>query len=105
MSRVVDLSNYEFYNNISNDPSTSILDVRTQHEYEQGHIPNAFLIDIYNPAFQSKIMELCKSKKYYIYCKSGYRSFYAGNFMVQMGFENVHHLKDGIISWTDNLEM
>jgi rhodanese-related sulfurtransferase len=49
-------------------------------------------------------LELDKTKNYYIYCRSGNRSYHAGVFMLAEGFESVQHLKDGIISWTEKLE-
>jgi rhodanese-related sulfurtransferase len=93
------LSVKEFSEKIKSDKSAVIIDMRTSQEYEQGHIQNSLLIDMYHPSFQKKILELEKTKNYYIYCRSGSRSFHAGNFMLQMGFENVSHLEKGIISW------
>lgn len=98
------LSTGEFKNQISSDQSAVIIDVRTPAEFNDGHISNSLLIDIYNPTFQNKILELDKSKSYYIYCRSGNRSYHAGVFMLAEGFNSVHHLADGILSWTDKLE-
>jgi rhodanese-related sulfurtransferase len=97
------LSVKEFSEKIKSDKSAVILDVRTPQEYEQGHIQNSLLIDIYHSSFQKNILELDKTKNYYIYCRSGSRSYHAGNFMLQMGFENVSHLEEGIISWDEHL--
>lgn len=95
----------EFINAINSDDSAIILDVRTPAEYVEGHISNSVLIDIYNPTFQNKILELDKSKNYYIYCRSGNRSYHAGVFMLSEGFNFVSHLEDGIISWKEKLEI
>ena len=97
------LSAEEFAEKIKSDNSAIIIDVRTPAEFNQGHIADSLLIDFYNPSFQNQILELDKSKNYYIYCRSGNRSFYAGNFMLQMGFNNVSHLEEGIISWDEPL--
>ncbi len=105
MEKLINLNNNEFSSKISTDIAAMIIDVRTPVEFDEGHIPNSLLIDFYHPAFQQKILELPKDKNYYLYCRSGNRSFYAGNFMLQNGFKNVHHLKDGIIYWDDNLEV
>lgn len=100
----INLSVSEFSNSILNDELAVIMDVRTPPEFNDGHIPNSILIDIYNPSFQEKICALDKNKNYYIYCRSGSRSFHASTFMISQGFSKVYHLKDGIISWTDKLE-
>ena len=94
----------EFKNLISSDESAVIIDVRTPAEFNDGHISNSLLIDIYNTTFQNDILKLDKSKNYYIYCRSGNRSYHAAVFMLSEGFNSVQHLADGIISWTDKLE-
>lgn len=104
MNKVINLSSADFLNKISTDNLAVIIDVRTPEEFFAGHIPNSILVDIYNPNFQNKIKELDKSKNYYIYCRSGQRSYHAGNFMLQIGFEKVHHLEEGILSWDEKLE-
>lgn len=104
MSDLLNLSASEFWQKIQSDDSFVIIDVRTPQEFSEGHIPNSVLIDIYSQTFQSKILELDKSKNYYIYCRSGNRSYHAGVFMLAEGFKSVQHLKEGIISWTEKLE-
>lgn len=95
----------EFSEKINSDESAIIHDLRTFEEYSKGHITNSLLVDIYHPTYQKKIMELDKSKNYYIYCRIGSRRYHAGYFILQMGFEKVSHLQDGIIAWKDNLEI
>ena len=101
---VVNLKAPDFANKIITDESAVVIDVRTPQEFTDGHIPNSILIDIYNPVFQEKVLTLDKTKNYYIYCRSGNRSYHAGMFMLSKGFSNVHHLEDGIICWFDKLE-
>ena len=104
MNDIINLSAIEFSQKIKSDNSAVIIDVRTPQEFSDGHIPTSKLIDIYNPTFQSKILELDRSKNYYIYCRSGNRSYHASVFMLSEGFTSVQHLEEGIISWTEKLE-
>ena len=104
MSDLLNLSALEFSQKIQSSDSIVIIDVRTPQEFSEGHIPNSLLIDIYNPTFPKKISKLDKSKDYYIYCRSGSRSYHAGVFMLSEGFNSVQHLEDGIISWKEKLE-
>ncbi len=104
MVELLKLNAQEFSEKIFADESAVIIDVRTQQEYNDGHIPNSILIDIYSPKFPKKIAELDKTKNYYIYCRSGNRSFHAGVFMLSEGFTSVQHLEEGIISWSEKLE-
>lgn len=81
-----------------------ILDVRTLDEYNQVRIPNSILIDIYKPDFLTQIEKLDKSKTYFIYCRSGSRSYNAAVNMQKMGFEKVYNLENGIIDWFGPVE-
>ncbi|PKQ67203.1 rhodanese-like domain-containing protein [Raineya orbicola] len=79
-----------------------IIDVRTPMEYNEGHIKNAKLIDIYGRDFASEIEKLDRNKAYYVYCRSGNRSSSAAGFMVSKGFTKVYNLNGGIGAWINN---
>lgn len=82
------------------DKDAIILDVRTEDEWEEGIIPNAKMINIYEgQGFIYKVDELDKTKNYYVYCKSGGRSGQACNIMNQLGFENTFNLIGGFSQW------
>ena len=77
-----------------------LLDVRTLEEYNQGHIPNAKLIDIQNPSnFLQELELLNPSKTYLVYCRSGARSSQACILMKNKGIINSFNLLGGIIQW------
>ena len=86
------------------DKEAVLIDVRTKEEYIETRIPKSILMDIYQPDFFDKIDKLDKSKNYYLYCRSGNRSGYAVTEMKKMGFDNVFHLRNGIISWDGDVE-
>ena len=73
-----------------------IIDVRTQREFDRGHLENAVIIDVYQKDFKKRINELDKSKSYFVYCKTGIRSRKAVNYMLQSGFKKVCNLEGGI---------
>jgi len=73
-----------------------IIDVRTQREFDSGHLENAIIIDIYQKTFKDEISKLDQNETYYVYCKTGMRSRSAVNYMMQMGFKNVCNLDGGI---------
>jgi rhodanese-related sulfurtransferase len=81
-----------------------ILDVRTKEEYDQARIPDSILIDIYKPDFLSQIEKLDRDKTYFVYCRSGSRSFNAAVQMQKMGFTKVFNLENGIIDWFGPVE-
>ena len=46
-----------------------------------------------------ELEKLDKSKKYYVYCRSGKRSSQACDIMNSIGFENTYNLEGGFMNW------
>jgi rhodanese-related sulfurtransferase len=84
---------------ILNDTSIFILDVRTPAEYEEGHIPRAVLVPVYELADKIEDISKYKDKAVFVYCRSGNRSAVAIRILTEQGFKNIVHLKSGIRSW------
>jgi len=98
---MADLSQQQWQEELQQDENAVILDVRTEEETDEGIIPNAIVIDIYQPQeFMSKVEALDKSKTFYVYCRSGGRSAQACAIMNQLGFENTKNLLGGFSAWT-----
>lgn len=76
-----------------------ILDVRTPGEVAQGKIPNATVIDYYQPNFLDLVLEIPKDQEIYIYCAVGARSLEAAQLLAQQGYTKVNHLQGGIQAW------
>lgn len=75
-----------------------ILDVRTQEEYEEGHIENAVLIPDYEIKDKAEKVIADKNKKILVYCRSGRRSASAARILLEMGYTDVLDF-GGIIEW------
>ena len=75
-----------------------ILDVRTQEEYDEGHIPGAILIP--NTEIEARAEEELTNKDQMIlvYCRSGRRSKLAAEALVELGYTNIKEF-GGIIDW------
>jgi rhodanese-related sulfurtransferase len=104
MTTVENLDAKTFEQKMAGDKDAVLLDVRTPMEHQMVRIPNSILIDINNPIFMEEIGKLDKSKSYYVYCRSGNRSYHAGNYMLKEGFEKVYNLEPGIIGWNGKKE-
>ena len=76
-----------------------ILDVRTQTEYDQGHIPGAICVP--NETIgNGEIPQLPdKEQLILVYCRSGNRSKQAAQKLVDSGYMNIVEF-GGILSWT-----
>ena len=80
-----------------------ILDVRTQDEYNQGHISGAILIP--DTEIKAKAEEVLTDKDQLIlvYCRSGRRSKIAAEALVELGYTNIKEF-GGIIDWPYEVE-
>jgi len=105
MKLVENLDSKTFEKKFSEDKDAVLLDVRMPMENQMVRIPNSILIDINNPMFMQEIDKLDKNKSYFVYCRSGNRSYHAGNFMLKSGFEKVYNLEPGIIGWHGEKEV
>ena len=74
-----------------------ILDVRTNKEYERGHIPGALHVPLSD--IGDKIKKLKKDKELVVYCQSGNRSIWAIKRLMGMGYKNLFNLKGGYLAW------
>lgn len=74
-----------------------IVDVRTQEEYDAGHIEHAILIP--NESISAEPSELeDKDAMILVYCRSGARSKQASDKLVNLGYTNIYDF-GGIIDW------
>lgn len=94
----------EFEKRFNNDENAVLLDVRTEAEHYDAKIPNSILIDLMNPHFIDEIERMDKEKSYYLYCRSGNRSYHAAREMSRLGFKKVFNLAPGIIGWEGEIE-
>jgi rhodanese-related sulfurtransferase len=86
--------------NINEDnPDFKILDVRTQAEYQSGHLANAFNVDIYSQDFESQMSQLDRNRQYLVYCRTGARSAQASQTMSKLGFSHIFNMLQGISDW------
>ena len=80
-----------------------ILDVRTQEEYDSGHIPNAILIPDYEITARAEAELTDKNQLILVYCRSGRRSKLAAEALVELGYTNIREF-GGIIDWPYEVE-
>ena len=75
-----------------------ILDVRTQEEYDAGHIPGAILLPNETIGSEEPVLLADKDAEILVYCRSGRRSAEAANKLVALGYTGVYDF-GGIIDW------
>jgi rhodanese-related sulfurtransferase len=92
----VDVTEFE---KLRADKQNVVLDVRTQKEYEAGHIPGAVHIDVNSADFPEKVARLEKDKTYLVHCAAGVRSAKACDKMSHLAFPKLYNLEGGLKAW------
>ena len=92
------LSPTEFRAQVENK-KVQLVDVRTQREFNFGHIKGAKNIDFYSGLFNVEFDKLNKEKAVYVYCRSGMRSRQTSKKLVALGFTEIYDLKGGILNY------
>lgn len=82
-------------------PEVLLLDVRTEAEHRDRHIPGTdALIPVQELESRLKELEPQKGKPILVYCRSGNRSLVAAELLKKQGFQDVTDLEGGILAWT-----
>ena len=75
-----------------------LLDVRTQGEYEERHIPESVLIPLDELKKRAEAELPDKDKVVFVYCRSGNRSTTASSILAELGYKKVYNM-GGISDW------
>ena len=88
----------EAYELTKQEPSITVLDVRTAEEYAAGHIAGSTLIPLGSLSQNLQKLEGQKNKKIIVYCKSGNRSVSASRILKEHGYTPIN-VKTGFDGW------
>ncbi len=83
---------------IADESDVIILDVRTESEYNSGHIANSILLPYDLISEQAESLLSDKDAKILIYCRSGRRSAIAAKELISLGYTDVYDF-GGINDW------
>ncbi|HNP23266.1 MAG TPA: rhodanese-related sulfurtransferase [Panacibacter sp.] len=94
-------------NELMNNPSTILVDMRNHYEYEVGHFAKA--IEVPSDTFRDQLpmaVDMLKGqedKNIVMYCTGGIRCEKASAFLKHKGFKSVFHLEGGIINYAKQI--
>lgn len=88
---------------VLNTPNNNIvlLDVRSEEEYNDGHVEGAINISHDTIKENIEFLEQYKSKAIVVYCRSGRRAALAIDILTQNGFSNIQHLTGDMNGWLE----
>lgn len=72
-----------------------LFDVREQEEWDAGHLKDAALVPLSSLNEGACLVDLDKSKKVYLHCRSGQRVLSAAPILEDLGFDSVTPLGEG----------
>jgi len=78
-----------------------LLDVRTNDEFNSGHIENSLNIDYFSDEFYINVDKLDKNIPIILYCRSGRRSGLSANKIKKLGFKEIYNLEGGVLEWIE----
>ena len=95
------------WNDLISDPEIIVLDTRNTYEYDIGTFKGALNPETETfrafPDYVRKKLNPQKHKKVAMFCTGGIRCEKASAFMLSEGFENVYHLKGGILKYLEEV--
>lgn len=95
------------WNALINDPEVLLLDTRNKYEVEIGTFNSAVNPEIDSfrefPAYIAQNLDPSKHKKVAMFCTGGIRCEKSTAYLKQQGFEDVYHLKGGILKYLEQV--
>lgn len=96
------------WNDIINDPETILIDTRNEYEYGIGTFKNAINPHTETfrefPEYVENNLDPKKHKKVAMFCTGGIRCEKASAYMKEQGFDEVYHLKGGILKYLEEVQ-
>ncbi len=95
------------WNELISDPEVTLIDCRNDYEIEVGTFKGAINPNTTNfrelPSYLDGTLSSDKHKKVAMFCTGGIRCEKSTAYLKQQGFEEVYHLKGGILKYIENV--
>lgn len=90
---------HELKSKMESESDCCLIDVRELEEWHDIRIPGALHIpkDQISVIIQTKVVD--PDKPVYLHCRSGVRSLYAAQCMIDLGYQQVYSVNGGIMEW------
>lgn len=101
LTRIPEISPEEVIEKLEADADFALIDTREQHEFEEGHLPQA--IHLSKGVIERDIEEHVADydREIVLYCGGGYRSALAADNLQKMGYSNVKSMALGWRGWNE----
>lgn len=82
-----------------NNKGTTLLDVREEKEYSEGHMPHTVNIPLGQLAQRANELNKAKGKPIVVVCRSGNRSKKGAVVLAKHGFDQLYSMNGGTMAW------
>lgn len=96
-----DISDTELVELMAQRSDLLLIDVRTDKEWDAGHIEGACFLDFLEDDFKVRAEALPKNRPIALYCAAGGRSEDAMKLLAKAGFSELYNLRKGFYGWED----
>ena len=79
----------------------TIIDVRSEPEYRNGHLPYAMNVAVWALFFEHHELAVSQKSNVIVYCGGGFRARVASIFLKTVGFESIYVLDGHLNGWAD----
>ena len=95
------------WNSLIDDPDVLVIDTRNDYEFQVGTFKNAINPNTQSfrefPQYVKENLDPAKHKKVAMFCTGGIRCEKSTAFLKQEGFDEVYHLKGGILKYLEEM--
>jgi len=92
---IISIDAYEFSLDVKHEANLKVVDVRTENEFEAGHVLNANNLPLPRLADEALALNDGNEQPIYVHCLSGYRSMIAASILKKQGFSVVKNIEGG----------
>ena len=92
---IVDVEPDELIMDLPHDPNITVLDVRKETEYGDGHLENAANLPLAEMTDITLLAQFEEDENIYVHCAGGYRSVIASSILKKEGIHNIRNVVGG----------
>jgi hydroxyacylglutathione hydrolase len=92
---IIDIESDELVMDLPHDPNITVLDVRKETEWADGHLKDANNLPLANMIDVTMLAQFEENENIYVHCAGGYRSVIATSILKQQGIHNVRNVLGG----------
>jgi hydroxyacylglutathione hydrolase len=92
---IIDVEADELALDLKHDPKLTVIDVRRETEFGDGHIKNAVNLPLSDMTDVAQLANFEENQNLYVHCGGGYRSIIAASLMKRQGYHNLRNILGG----------